>query len=103
MLFYLTVIYAERSRGSLIDFGDISDLENFNDDAHPATKAWTRLPSISRLIDAQDMRRKRRHQFRTSASLDNCKWASRRGGFNFFPYLCSLRNFQILLHYVCFD
>ncbi|KAE8751573.1 hypothetical protein FOCC_FOCC001820 [Frankliniella occidentalis] len=33
--------------------------------------ALTRLPSISKIVDAQDIRRKRRHQFRTSASLDN--------------------------------
>ncbi|KAK3926675.1 Armadillo repeat-containing protein 2 [Frankliniella fusca] len=31
----------------------------------------TRLPSISKIVDAQDIRRKRRHQFRTSTSLDN--------------------------------
>lgn len=64
--------HAERNRNSLSDIGSIGDLENHVDISNSATNLWTRLPSISRIVDAQDMRRKRRH-FRASASLDNCK------------------------------
>ncbi|XP_034238749.1 armadillo repeat-containing protein 2 isoform X2 [Thrips palmi] len=53
------------------EFGSIGDFGSTGDASFPLANAWTRLPSISKMVDAQELRRKRRHQFRASASLDN--------------------------------
>lgn len=67
------ILLSERHQTGLSDFGSVGDFENMVDSSHPAATTLTRLPSISRMVDAQELRRKRRHQFRASASLDNCK------------------------------
>lgn len=68
---HLFLFYSERHLPT--DLGSFGDFENAADAAYPSANAWSRLPSISRMVDAQELRRKRRHQFRASASLDNCK------------------------------
>lgn len=49
------------------DSGSISDLAN------ASANTSTHLPSISKIVESQDVRRKRRHQFRAATSLDNCE------------------------------
>ena len=68
----LLSLLIDRHRPLLSDIGSIGDLENQVDSSISTANSWTRLPSISRMVEAQDMRRKRR-LFRASASLDNCK------------------------------
>ncbi|KAJ1528630.1 hypothetical protein ONE63_007025 [Megalurothrips usitatus] len=63
-------VVKERGGTALADFGSAGDFENI-DNSNAGINSWARLPSISKMVDAQDFRRKRRHHFRASASLDN--------------------------------